>query len=102
MTKIYIGLHVKYPLCLSDFKETWIFWIHFRRVLKFQGLWKSVQREPSCSMRRDGRTDRQTDRRTDVTKLIYAYRSFSNAPNTSFQVFTVRLLECRYYGLRAA
>jgi hypothetical protein len=23
--KIYIGLHVKYPLFLSDFNETWIF-----------------------------------------------------------------------------
>jgi len=25
MIKMYIGLHVKYPLFLSDFNETWIF-----------------------------------------------------------------------------
>ena len=26
MIKICIGFHVKYRLCLSEFKETWIFW----------------------------------------------------------------------------
>ena len=25
MVKMYIGLHVKYPLLLSDFNETWLF-----------------------------------------------------------------------------
>ena len=28
---MYIGLHVKYPLFLSDFDETWIFWADFQK-----------------------------------------------------------------------
>ena len=28
--KKYIGLHVKYPLFVSDFHETWILWSDFR------------------------------------------------------------------------
>ena len=47
---------------------------------------KSVQFEPSCSMRpdrqTDGRTDRETDRqtdgRTDMSKLIVVFRNFAN------------------------
>jgi len=29
LAKMYIGLHVKYRLFLSDFRETWIFLAHF-------------------------------------------------------------------------
>jgi len=31
MIKMYIGLHVKYPLFLSDFNDTWIFSTYFRK-----------------------------------------------------------------------
>jgi len=52
----------KVPLFLSDFKETLIFSSDFGKILKHEILWKSVQWEPSCSTRTDGRTD--------MTKLI--------------------------------
>jgi len=41
--KMCIGLHVKYPLFLPDFNETWIFWTVFRKVRRFQISRKSAQ-----------------------------------------------------------
>jgi hypothetical protein len=41
---------------------------------------KSIQWEPSCSMRTDRRTDRQKDGSTETSKLIVAFRNFANAP----------------------
>ena len=70
--KMSVGLHVKYPLLLSDFNETWISHTDFRKILKYQISWKSVKWEPSCSMR--------TDRQTEMTKLIVAFRNLANAP----------------------
>jgi hypothetical protein len=55
--KMCVGLHVKYSLFLSDFNETWIFSTDFRKVLKYQTSWKSIELEPSCSMQTDGRMD---------------------------------------------
>ena len=46
----------KYPLFLSDFNETRIFWTIFRKLLKYKISWKSFQWESSCFMRTDGRT----------------------------------------------
>jgi len=62
---MYIGLHVKIPIKPEFFdvfsKKT--------QILNFLNI---VQREPSCSMRKD--------RRTDMTKLIVAFRNFVNPP----------------------
>jgi hypothetical protein len=51
-----IGLHVKYPLFLSDFNVTWILLKNCRKMLIYQFSWKSVQWEPSCFMQIDRKT----------------------------------------------
>jgi hypothetical protein len=75
-----MGLRIKYPLFLSDFNDTWIFSKDLRKTLKCETSLKSVQWEPSCSMRKDGRTDRQAGRQADMTKLVVVFRNFANAP----------------------
>jgi hypothetical protein len=44
----------------SDFSKTLISLTRFRQIYKYQISWKSVQWEPSFSMRKDRQTDRQT------------------------------------------
>jgi len=38
---MYIGIHVKYLLFLSDFNYTWVFWTDFRKIPRSQVSWKS-------------------------------------------------------------
>jgi hypothetical protein len=75
-SKMYIGLHVKHPLFLSDFNETLILSADFTKILKYQISLESVQWEPSCFVRTDGRTD---------MKLIIAFRNFENAPKACYE-----------------
>ena len=56
----------------------------FEKFPKYQISWKSVQWEPYCSMRIDGRTDGQND----VTKLIEASRNFAN-PSKNCIIFAI-------------
>ena len=62
LSKMYIDLQIKYPLFLSDVKETWILSTDIGQILKYQISWKSVRWEPSCSCEQ---TDRRTDRQSD-------------------------------------
>jgi hypothetical protein len=68
---MYIGLHVKYVLFLSDFNKTWIFSTEFRKILTYEIAYKSVQLEPRCSIWGDGQPD--------MTKQIVAIRNFAKA-----------------------
>ena len=54
---IYMGFRVKFTLLLSYFHETSIFSTDCRNIIEYQTSWKSVHREPNCSMRADGRND---------------------------------------------
>jgi hypothetical protein len=73
---MFIGLHVNYPLFLSDFNETWIFSTKVRKILKYKSLWKFIQCGPSCFMRTVGQTD--------TRKIIVAFYNFANARTMLF------------------
>jgi hypothetical protein len=53
---MYVGLHVKYQLFLSEFDETYIFLTDFGEILKYQISRKSFHWEQSSYMP----TERQT------------------------------------------
>jgi len=60
---MYIGLHVKCQLFLSDFNETLVISTYFRKILKHKISSTSVHWEPNCSMQ----TARETYGQTDMT-----------------------------------
>ena len=72
---MYRGLLVKYSKFFLDFNQNWIFSTHFHKILKYEISWKSVEWEPSYSIRIDG----QMDRRTHITKVIVAFLNFAKA-----------------------
>ena len=70
-------LHVNYPLFLSDFNNTSIFFRYiFEKYsnIKFHENPSSGGRVVPCGL---------TDRQTDTTEIIIAYRNFANAPTNS-------------------
>jgi hypothetical protein len=73
--KILIDLHVKYPLFLSDFIETWIFSTNFGKSLnsKFHETPSIGSQVIQCG-RREGQTDWQ-----HMSKLLTGFGNFENA-----------------------
>jgi len=55
-------------------------WTDYGKIFKYQISWKSVQWEPSCSMRTDGRTDGQNN-----VNIFHPNRTLYNIPATKLQ-----------------
>ena len=72
---MYTGLHVKYPLFLSDCNETYILLTDFINNTQISKLLK-IRPMGAQFFHADGRTDGQTD----TTKLRVAFGNFANAP----------------------
>jgi hypothetical protein len=70
---MYTGIHVKYPLFLSDFNETCIFLTVFAKYsnTKFHENLLNRRIVVACG---------QTYGRTDIAILTVAFRNFANAP----------------------
>jgi len=66
---MYIGLHVKYPLFLSDLNETWIFLTYFQKMhnIKFH-------KNPSM-----GAQKFYAGGQPDMTKLRVAFRKIAKS-----------------------
>jgi hypothetical protein len=70
---MYIGIHIKYPLFLSDFNEIWTFGQIFWKYSNIKFLEISAGRGRTIPRGR-------TDGGADMTKLIAVFRNFANAP----------------------
>jgi len=57
IVKMYKARHAQYRYYYQILRKPWIFSTDFRRISKYEILWKSVQWKASCSMRTDVRTD---------------------------------------------
>jgi hypothetical protein len=69
--KMYIGRYIKYLWLLTEFNLPWIFTDSFSKNIQILKLMKVVSVEAELY---------HVDRRTGMTKLIVAFRNFSNEP----------------------
>jgi hypothetical protein len=75
---MYIGLHVKYLLVLSDSNETCIFFVGFSK--KWLNTKFHLKTRPLAAKWF------HANRRTDVTKLIAAFHNFAIAPKNRHHI----------------
>ena len=73
-SKVYSGLHVKYPLFLSQCSETWLLSTAFRKVIHCQisSITSNGSRGFPCG---------RADRRTDIKSLIVILRKSLKTPH---------------------
>jgi hypothetical protein len=60
----------KIPVILIRFKEILTFSADFRQRVKYQISQNSIQWEPSCSIRTDGRTERRRDKPDEANSQV--------------------------------
>ena len=73
LSKMYISLHVKYPLFFSDCSETWIFATDFPEILRYRISWKSAQWKPSWPTSKNGwinGTDRHDEANSRFSQFL--------------------------------
>jgi len=97
----YVGLHVKHLLFLPDLiKLEFSQHIFEKKILKYQISQKSVQWEPSCSVRTEKQTDRRTNRHDEANSrfsyktaliLIYNFLKFNLHMTPMFHVGLIAL-----------
>jgi hypothetical protein len=63
------------PVLLTDINANCILSTDFREIFKYKISWKSIQWKPSCSMRKDGQTDRHDEANS-------RFRNFAKASKT--------------------
>ena len=93
LSKIDIGLPVKYPLFLSDCNETWIFPLDFEKYssIKFhENPWNGGRVVPWG----------QTERQTDITNLANTPKicRFPHFVKKIFPYISINIMPCRYVG----
>ena len=69
---MYTGIHVKYPIFMSDFSVTIIVSDIFSKNTQLSNLMKIRPLQPSCLFHADGLTD--------MTQLMVAFRNFTKTP----------------------
>ena len=95
---MYIGLHVKYRLLLSDFNGTWILWTDFRNIFKFKISWKSVLWKLNCYIRTD-RRDVTNSRFAQFCESGWKLLLFSTAMKYTVSCLRIGTVTLNFYSL---
>jgi len=78
---MYISLHAKYPLFLSEFNDTFPYRVSKNnQTLNFKKIPPVRATLFHPGKRTDGRTDGWADGQRDMTKLNTIFRNFANEP----------------------
>jgi hypothetical protein len=76
--KMYTDLHVQYQLFSQDYNKTWVFLNRFSKNPQIPNFMK-IRLMGDVLFEAKAQTDRLTGRQ-DITKRMFAFRSFANAP----------------------